>query len=105
MRIVCIDNSVDMIPDIAERNRLEYYYSERLTIGKIYLVIKNIEPSGYKLIDDLGNTNYYLKDRFITLDVYRDNQLNKIIPRIEKRFIVVISKPETLRLNCRQSTK
>ncbi len=56
MKVVCIDNSVDMIPDDEERNRLKYYYSERLTIGKIYLVIKNINPSGYKLVDDLGIT-------------------------------------------------
>ena len=77
MKVVCIDNSVDMIPDDEERNRLNYYYSERLTIGKIYLVIKN--PSGYKLVDDLDNTKYYLKDRFISLDEHREQQLNKII--------------------------
>lgn len=79
MKVVCIDNSVDMIPDDEERNRLNYYYSERLTIGKIYLVIKNIDPSGYKLVDDLDNTKYYLKDRFISLDEHREQQLNKII--------------------------
>ena len=76
---MCIDNSVDMIPDDEESNRLNYYYSERLTIGKIYLVIKNIDPSGYKLVDDLDNTKYYLKDRFISLDEHREQQLNKII--------------------------
>ena len=79
MKVVCIDNSVDMIPDDEERNRLNYYYSERLTIGKIYLVIKNIDPSGYKLVDDLDNTKYYLKDRFISLDEHREQQLNKIM--------------------------
>jgi len=89
MKVVCIDNSVDMIPDDEERNRLKYYYSERLTIGKIYLVIKNIDPSGYKLVDDLGNSKYYLKDRFITIDEHREQQLNKIIP--DYRFYIIAS--------------
>jgi hypothetical protein len=88
-KIICIDNGVDMhiitIPDDEERNRLKYYYSERLTIGRIYLVIKNIDPSvphgraGYNLIDDLGNTEYYLKERFIPLEQHREQQLNKIL--------------------------
>ena len=85
MKVVCIDNSVDMIPDDEERNRLNYYYSERLTIGKIYLVIKN--PSGYKLVDDLDNTKYYLKDRFISLDEHREQQLNKIIQDYRFYFV------------------
>ena len=89
MKVVCIDNSVDMIPDEEERNRLKYYYSERLTIGRIYNVIKSIDPSGYKLVDDFGNSKYYLKGRFITIDEHREQQLNKIIP--DNRFYIIAS--------------
>jgi hypothetical protein len=89
MKVVCIDNSVDMIPDDEERNRLKYYYSERLTIGRIYNVIKSIDPSGYKLVDDFGNSKYYLKGRFIKIDEHREQQLNKIIP--DYRFYIIAS--------------
>lgn len=51
---------------------------ERLTIGKIY-TIQEFEIENPSVINDIGFTIYYDRIRFITLDEFREKQINKII--------------------------
>ena len=65
MKVVCIDNS---------ENGFEVY----LTVGKWYNIIKNCKYT-YHLIDDHGFNTYYLRKRFKTLDVVREEKLNRLL--------------------------
>jgi hypothetical protein len=60
-----------------------------LTYGKIYdIVPKDLLPSVYKIstidnfnywiINDRGYTEYYSKDKFITLEEFRQRKLNQL---------------------------
>ena len=51
---------------------------ERLTIGKIYTV-QEFEIENPSVINDIGFTIYYDRIRFITLEEWREKQINKII--------------------------
>ena len=58
-----------------------------LTIGKIYIILdkmyndinNGVNPNSYLLIDDTKKKCWYNGDRFITLEEYREQQLNKIL--------------------------
>jgi hypothetical protein len=70
-KIVCINNTYDD-GDIIEG----------LTINKVYNVEnwdKTLTDAVY-IINDLGNhEGYYMSDFFITIDKWREQQLNKIL--------------------------
>jgi hypothetical protein len=70
-KIVCINNTYDD-GDIIEG----------LTINKVYNVEnwdKTLTDAVY-IINDLGNhEGYYMSDFFITIDNWREQQLNKIL--------------------------
>ena len=69
--IVCINNTYED-GDIIEG----------LTINKVYNIEKwdNALTDAVYIINDLGNLEgYFMSDFFITIDKWRDQQLNKIL--------------------------
>jgi hypothetical protein len=67
MKLVCIDN----------RNSSTVVDND-ITIGKIYK-IEMLMDRGYRIINDKGYHKSYLKQRFITVEEYRNKQLDKIL--------------------------
>ena len=61
-KVICIDNSG---------------WKEELTLNKIYDIVK--DGRYYKIKDNLNITRDYYKYRFITLQEFRNNKLNKIL--------------------------
>jgi hypothetical protein len=73
MKVICIDNTFDITrPDLGLRD------SNYLTIGKIYDVAERGLHT-YRIINDSGTSLIYDINMFITLDEYRQRQLNKIL--------------------------
>lgn len=76
MKLMCVNNI-----------SMEQGYIPPITIGKIYEtdelpdVIYDIwvEDANYKVINDNGFSSWELIENFITLEEWRDKQLNKII--------------------------
>ena len=72
MKIVCVNN---------------IGYESELTIGKTYDLILRITAhqsssrrfSPYKVLNDLGQVYSFNEERFITLEEWRESQLNKIL--------------------------
>lgn len=66
MKIVCVDN---------------IGYESELTIGKTYDLISYSSRrfSPYKVLNDLSQVYSFDKERFITLDEWREIQLDKIL--------------------------
>ena len=66
MKIVCVDN---------------IGYESELTIGKTYDLISYSSRSfsPYKVLNDLGQVYSFDEERFITLDEYREKQIDKIL--------------------------
>ena len=65
---------------------IEQDYIPPITIGKIYETDESkdiydiwIEDANYKVINDNGFSSWELIENFITLEEWRDKQLNKII--------------------------
>lgn len=72
-KIVCVNNS-----SIANRK-----IAKGLTIGKTYTV-KNVEDlspevKNPEIINDFGEDVYYYYKRFVTLEEYRNININKIL--------------------------
>ena len=62
--------------------------SDELTYGKVYDILPNrlghdsrlvIDSNNWWIINDKGQEQYYFKFMFVTLEEWRDKQLNKII--------------------------
>jgi hypothetical protein len=63
-----------------------YTKQQGLTYGKIYDVYPALNRTGnfrydsyYFIEDDLGNPKFHPKNNFISLDEYRESQLNKLL--------------------------
>jgi hypothetical protein len=72
MKIVCITNTDG-------HGNIDAMY---LTIGKCYETINVLADSYqyYYIIDDSGNEEGgYYRERFVTLDLYREMQIDKLI--------------------------
>jgi hypothetical protein len=75
MKLICIDDETDILKfgdGVKE-----------LTYGKEYEIISFYEKTHdgrqfIKLINDKGRSNDYLIDRFVSLERFREIQLNKI---------------------------
>jgi hypothetical protein len=74
MKLICIDDETDILnfgDDIKE-----------LTFGKEYQIKSHYDSTNgrryYSLVNDKGESNDYLSDRFITLETFRELQLNKL---------------------------
>jgi len=53
-----------------------------ITVGVVYEIVEEVNFNHPKIIqikDDTGQLRWYLKSNFISLDKYRENQLNKLI--------------------------
>ena len=60
-------------PDSSLRDR------NHLTIGKVYDVTEQWGPLTYRIVNDSGTAWTYDINMFITLDEYRQRQIDKII--------------------------
>jgi hypothetical protein len=74
MKLICIDDETDILnfgDGIKE-----------LTFGKEYQILSVYESTNGRqyisLINDKGESNDYLSDRFVTLETFRELQLNKL---------------------------
>jgi hypothetical protein len=74
MKLICIDGETDILnfgDGIKE-----------LTFGKEYQILSVYESTNGRqyisLINDKGKSNDYLSDRFVTLETFRELQLNKL---------------------------
>ena len=75
MKLMCVNNI-----------SMEQDYVPPITIGKIYetAILSNthdtwVEDMNYKIINDNGFSSWELIENFITLEEWREQQLNKII--------------------------
>jgi len=62
--------------------------SDELTYGKVYDILPNrvgfdsrlvIDSNNWWIINDKGQEQYYFKFMFVTLEEWRDKQLNKLL--------------------------
>jgi c-di-AMP phosphodiesterase-like protein len=74
MRLICIDDETDVLKfgdGVKE-----------LTWGKEYQINSHYDSTNgkryYSILNDKGVGNDYLSDRFVTLEKFREIQLNKI---------------------------
>lgn len=74
MRLICIDNETDILKfgdDVKE-----------LTWGKEYQINSHYDSTNgkryYSILNDKGVGDDYLSDRFVSLEKFREIQLNKI---------------------------
>jgi hypothetical protein len=67
MKVVCISKSTS----------LQY----ELTYGKVYqcVSVPNFTQDGYFIVCDRGSISYHKKRNFITLEEWRENQLNNLL--------------------------
>jgi hypothetical protein len=76
MKVICIDNDSDYF---AERmKKWGHYFEERLTLGKFYDVLLENKIE-YLITDDLGTIRYFYKDKFITIEEFRNNKIEEIL--------------------------
>lgn len=74
MKLICIDDVTDI---------LQFGDGvKELTWGKEYQINSHYDSTNggryYSLINDRGIGNDYLSDRFVTLETFRELQLNKL---------------------------
>ncbi len=74
MRLICIDDETDIL-NFGDGVK-------ELTWGKEYQINSHYDSTNgkryYSILNDKGVGNYYLSDRFVTLEKFREIQLNKI---------------------------
>jgi len=84
MKIICINKNKGGI-DKTMNNIVSSFYNKKLTIGKTYEILKydnvDLEPfRQYFIADDGSELLYFDNDTdFITLEQWRNNQLNQIL--------------------------
>ena len=89
MKVVCINKNKGQLDDYDSNNKtmslVNSFYSKKLTIGKIYEIltyndVDDVEPfKQYFIADDGSELLYFDNDTdFITVEQYREQQLNKI---------------------------
>ncbi len=74
MRLICIDDETDIL-NFGDGVK-------ELTYGKEYQINSHYDSTNgkryYGILNDKGVGNDYLSDRFVTLEKFREIQLNKI---------------------------
>ena len=74
MRLICIDDETDIL-NFGDGVK-------ELTWGKEYQINSHYDSTNgkryYSILNDKGVGNDYLSDRFVSLDKFREIQLNKI---------------------------
>jgi hypothetical protein len=74
MRLICIDDETDIL-NFGDGVK-------ELTWGKEYQINSHYDSTNgkryYSILNDKGVGNDYLSDRFVTLEKFREIQLNKI---------------------------
>jgi hypothetical protein len=74
MRLICIDDETDIL-NFGDGVK-------ELTYGKEYQINSHYDSTNgkryYSILNDKGVGNDYLSDRFVTLEKFREIQLNKI---------------------------
>lgn len=74
MRLICIDDETDIL-NFGDGVK-------ELTYGKEYQINSHYDCTNgeryYSILNDKGVGNDYLSDRFVSLDKFREIQLNKI---------------------------
>ncbi len=74
MRLICIDDETDIL-NFGDGVK-------ELTWGKEYQINSHYDSTNgkryYSILNDKGVGNDYLSDRFVTLENFREIQLNKI---------------------------
>jgi len=78
MKIVCIKKY--------RSQGLQY----ELTYGKMYDVLpgcglKGIDDYNYFIINDRGHREYYSKNKFLTLEKWRDRKLNNLLVSVKSK--------------------
>jgi hypothetical protein len=90
MKVICINKNKGHLDDYDSNDKtmslVNSYYSDKLTIGKIYEIltyddVDDVEPfKHYFITDDGSELLYFDNDKdFITLEQWREQQLNKIV--------------------------
>ncbi len=69
VKVICVNNI----------SKNDHNYDTHLTIGKIYNTYENKTGISYNIENDIGWTIPCSADWFITLEEYRNNQIDKII--------------------------
>jgi hypothetical protein len=79
MIVVCIDIDIyfQNRRSVQLRSRPENQNKE-LTLNKQYEVIESSNLWGYNIINDLGELQFYNKNRFITLEDFRNDKLDEL---------------------------
>jgi hypothetical protein len=54
-----------------------------MTVGKKYEILSITSDGLIEVISDIGTYTYYLKSRFILLDDFRADKLNKLLGEVE----------------------
>jgi|DEB19_MinimDraft_2_1074335.scaffolds.fasta_scaffold01772_12 hypothetical protein len=78
MKLICVNNisrELDYIPPITIGNIYETIMKEIVWIRKDNWLTE----MNYKIINDKGFNSWELKENFITLEEWRQQQINKII--------------------------
>ena len=74
MKLICIDDENDIL-NFGDGVK-------ELTFGKEYQILSHYDSTNgrryYSLINDKGISNDYNSDRFVTLETFRELQLNKL---------------------------
>ena len=76
IKVVCINNKSYMTQVFGEGKLLGEEKSVPLTIGKSYEVLDGVY--NYIIRNDINVRTQYSKDRFISLEEYREQKLNKL---------------------------
>ena len=76
MKVVCINNGLPISKTIVDR--------KALTIGKIYEVLDSdilveFDTGHYEIKNDFNDNKNYNKHLFVTLEQWRNQQLNKLL--------------------------
>jgi hypothetical protein len=88
MKLICINNEGCIVNGYYYNVKLEYevntmddfeLINNRLTLNKTYLAIESNYYEMYLIKkDDKGESRYYNKEHFMTIDEYRQDQLERI---------------------------
>lgn len=76
MKLVCIDDVVDILK--FGNGKKELTYGKEYDILLFYQEVEG-RPRQVCIINDIGKKSDYRLDRFVSIDQYRDIQINKIL--------------------------
>lgn len=82
MKLICVNNisrELDYIPPITIGKIYETIMKEIFLIPKLSQKDTWLTDMNYKIINDKGFNSWELKENFITLEEWRQQQINKII--------------------------